>query len=241
MQAVILAAGMATRLRPLTDETPKCLLNLDDKPIIHYMIENLKNTQVTDIILVTGFQNQKIENYLKENFSELKLTFIHNKDFESTNNAYSLLLAKDAIRGDFILLDSDIVFHPGILSELKNFSGRPVLAVDRHACGEEEIKVTIDDKQRIQDISKQVSTELAWGESVGIELFDTESKNLLFAKLQKRIIDENRVNEFYEASFLEMIQDGLGFYAADCSQFPAMEIDFVEDFEKAKEMLKEIY
>jgi choline kinase len=240
LQGVILAAGMATRLKPLTDETPKCLLKLDEQPILYYMIRNLKKNNIEDIIVVTGFQNGKIENYLLENFPELNFQFIHNADYETTNNAYSLLLAEKAIKKDFLLLDSDIVFHPDIISTLLSFPHKPVLAVNRHACGEEEIKVIVDGQNRIHEISKQVEIAQTWGESIGIEFFDRESKETLFRTLQKRIIKENRVNEFYEASFQEMIQEGQDFYAVDTSMYPAMEIDFAEDLEQARKLVKKM-
>lgn len=241
MQAVILAAGMATRLRPLTDETPKCLLLLDEKPILYYMLKNLLDNGIDELVMVTGFQREKLENYVKSNFPQIKAEFIYNERYDETNNAYSLLLAKNAVKKDFILLDSDILFHPKIIELLKKSEQLPVLAVERHACGEEEIKVTVDEKLRIGEISKEVQTKLAWGESVGIELFDEKSKDVLFEMLEKRIAGEKRENEFYEASFQEMIEKGQDFYVIDISDYPAMEIDFQEDFEKARELIKSIY
>lgn len=240
MQAVILAAGMATRLKPLTDDTPKCLLLLDDKPIIYYMLNNLKNQGIKELVVVTGFERAKIEDYIQGHFPELTVKFIYNKDFAATNNAYSLLLAKESIKGEFILLDSDIVFHEEILALLKKFPERPALAVERHACGEEEIKVTVDSKQRIGAINKQVNPTAAWGESIGIEIFSAAAKEKLFQVLEKRIRQEKRVNEYYEASFEEMISDGFPFYAVDTSAYPAMEVDFSEDLEAARKMEQQI-
>lgn len=240
MQAVILAAGMATRLKPLTDKTPKCLLLLDKRPILYYLIENLKKNQVSDIIVVTGFEEQQIKDYLTKTFPNIHFTFITNKDFDKTNNAYSLLLAKEAIKGDFILLDSDIVFHPDILSCLLRSQKRPILAVKVYQCGEEEIKVKVNEKKQILEISKKVNPKEAWGESIGVEVFDNESRKKLFQILEKRIIQEKRVNEFYEASFEEMIQNNLPFYAEDIGNLEAMEIDFEEDLKKAKQLIKSI-
>jgi len=239
LKAVILAAGMATRLKPLTDDTPKTLLEIDGKPIIYYMLNNLKLNNIKDIVVVTGFMREKLESYLLENFKDFNFTFVYNKDYESTNNAYSLLLAEDYIR-DFVLLDSDIIFHPGIISELLKYPKRPVLAIERHECTEEEIKVLLDSENKILDISKTVDPKIAFGESIGIEVFDERSKFLLFDTLEKRIIKEGKTNEFYEASFKEMIDNGFDFYGIDTSMYPAMEIDFVEDFEEAKKMIKSI-
>lgn len=232
---------MAMRLRPLTDETPKCLLHLDKKPILYYTLKNLILNKISDVVIVTGFKREKIESYVKQDFPDLKVTFVYNKDYEKTNNAYSLLLAESVIKGNFILLDSDIIFHPDIIKTLAEYPKKPVLAVNSHECGEEEIKVLVDSEKKILEISKSVKPHKAWGESIGIELFSKKEKETLFKVLKKRISQEKRVNEFYEASFEEMIQQGHPFYAEEVTHFPAMEIDFAEDFEKAKTMVKKIY
>ncbi|HOJ50417.1 MAG TPA: phosphocholine cytidylyltransferase family protein [Spirochaetota bacterium] len=240
MKAVILAAGMATRLKPLTDETPKTLLEINGKPILYYMLNNLKMNGIYDIVIVTGFMREKIEDYVKNNFNDLKFEFVYNKDYNSTNNAYSLLLTEDYVK-EFILLDSDIVFHPEIIKKLLNFSKRPVLAIEKHECLDEEIKVLLDKQNRVLDISKTVDPKIAFGESIGIEVFDERAKSVLFDTLEKRIIKEGRVNEFYEASFKEMIDNGFNFYGIDTSEYPAIEIDFVEDLNEASKLIKEIY
>lgn len=233
---------MATRLRPLTDETPKCLLPLiEKKPILYYAIQNLIANHIQDIIIVTGFMKEKIESYVKKAFPEIKVHFVYNKDYDKTNNAYSLLLAEDEIKGNFVLLDSDIVFHPDIIKTLSNYPQKPVLAVNCHECGEEEIKVKVDPEKKILEISKTVKPSKAWGESIGIEIFSKKEKEILFKVLKKRIIQEKRVNEFYEASFEEMIQIGHPFYAVDVTHLPAMEIDFADDLEKARVLVKKIY
>lgn len=235
MQAVILAAGMATRLKPLTDKTPKCLLELSPKrPILDYMLTGLIAQGLTRLVMVTGFEAGQIESFIKSRFPALETVFVHNPDFETTNNAYSLLLAQHEVKGGFILLDSDIVFDPRIIGALKNEKGRPVLAVNCHPCGDEEIKVRVNENFQIQEISKKVDPAKTMGESIGIELFCEKSARILFETLEKRMIKENRINEFYEASFEEMIVQGHDFYACDVTEFPAMEIDFAEDLEKAR-------
>ncbi len=238
MQALILAAGMATRLQPLTNNTPKCLLKLGDRPILDFMLSNLINQNITNLVMVTGFEALQIENFVKEKFPQINTIFVRNPDFANTNNAYSLLLAKKHIHGEFLLLDSDIIFDTRIIQSLKDFPSRPVLAANVHPCGEEEIKVTVDSSYKIKEISKQVHPEKAFGESIGIELFCPQSAQTLFQVLEKRMAQEKRLNEFYEASFEEMIKQGNNFYACDVTHLPAMEIDFIEDLEKAQEMVK---
>ena len=76
MQAVILAAGVSRRLRPLTDNTPKCLLNVRDKNLLHRTIDNVKEYGIDEFIFVTGYLENMIKEYLKENFPDLNMRFI---------------------------------------------------------------------------------------------------------------------------------------------------------------------
>jgi choline kinase len=130
MYAVILAAGMATRLRPLTDSTPKCLLRVKGKPILGMMIENLRLSGIEHFVLVTGYLEDQIHRFIKENYPAVKVTFISNELFASTNNIYSLWLAKDRVKSkDFLLLDGDIVFDRGIIDLLLNGRHHSALAL----------------------------------------------------------------------------------------------------------------
>jgi len=91
MKAVILAAGIASRLKPLTNNTPKCLLKVGEKSILQRTIDNLIKNKITEIVVVTGFLNEMIENFLTENYPEVSFKFLYNAQYDSTNNIYSLL------------------------------------------------------------------------------------------------------------------------------------------------------
>jgi choline kinase len=235
VQAVLLAAGMATRLRPLTDSCPKCLLDVGGKTILERAIEGVLACGIDEFVFVTGFRAQMIESFVARRFPELKAAWIKNERYAETNNAYSLLLAESAVRGAFLLLDSDILFQPELIRELQACPERPCIALDRHPCSEEEIKLLLDGGRRVADIGKELDPALVAGESIGFELFSDEAKLALYATLRKRIVDEKRENEFYEASFKEMIERGISFTAVDTTRFPAMEIDSVQDLERARE------
>jgi choline kinase len=144
------------------------------------------------------------------------------------------MLADAAITGPFILLDSDIIFPPGLVRKLLECGHAPCIALDRHPCGEEEIKLLLDENDNVQDIGKGIDPKQAAGESVGIELFSDDSRKELFRTLRRRVLLEGLENEFYEASFKEMIQSGTQFRAVDITEFSTMEIDSAEDLQKAR-------
>jgi len=244
MQAIILAAGLAKRLRPLTDTTPKCLLEVNGKNLLHRTMDNVIANGIKEFIFVTGYRENMIKNYLKENFSDYKIQFLSNHDFANNNNSYSLWMTKNFITKDVILLDSDILFDKGIIKELLDSQHENCLAVNFETeLDEEQIKVVLDENKKILEISKVTDLKKSAGESIGIEKFSLDFMDELFKVLDRKIINERNVNEFYEKSFEEVIQskknannERNSIYAIDVSQYKCMEIDTVEDYERAKNM-----
>ncbi len=237
MQAVILAAGVSSRLKPLTDNSPKCLLPIGKKNMLHRMIENILWNGIHEIIIVTGYLHYMIEEYVSKTFPDINVKFINNADYQNNNNCYSLWMVKDYVKGKIILMDSDILFEKEIIKRLIDSSHECCLAVNCHQCGEEEIKIVVDSQYRIKEISKTIHPRSALGESIGIEYFSADGMKKMFDTLHKRVITENRVNEWYEASFQEWINNGGELYAVDISDYLAMEIDFPEDIETAEKTI----
>ena len=239
MNCVILAAGTSTRLRPLTDSTPKCLLEVNGISILERMLTSLSALPIQRYTIVVGFCGEKIHDFVRDKFEHLPVTFIENSEYESTNNAYSLLLAQDAVMDDdLLLLDSDILFDKRILPLLLTSVHLNALAVRTQGTfGKEEIKVQCHPTSgRILKIGKDISIPSAFGESIGIEKFQAQAAQKLFSILHKRIVLENKVNEFYEASFQEMIENGSQLYAVNVGSFQCMEIDTGEDLNEAKKI-----
>jgi choline kinase len=239
MKAIILAAGIAFRLRPLTDNTPKCLLKLGEKSILERTIDNLICNGIEELIVVTGFLEDKIKTFIAVIYPSLKVTFIYNEVYDSTNNIYSLWLTKDYIKDtDVLLLDSDIIFDQHILRLLLDSGPGNYLAVrSDHVLGEEEMKVIVKEDNQVTKISKKIDPKLATGESIGIEKFEAGFLDVLFEKLHYRVVTEGRENDYYEAAFQDAIDDDQKLYAIDVGDFRCIEIDTIEDIESAEKMI----
>jgi len=237
MKAVILAAGVASRLRPLTNHTPKCLLKVCSKNLLELTIENLLDNKISEIIIVTGYLENKIRDFIDLRFPELNITIIYNEFYNSTNNIYSLWLAKNTLNGDdMLLMDSDIVFNSQIIKKLCSSGKKNCLALKQHDLSDEEIKVKIDKKGRVLEIGKEVKISEAAGESVGIELFGREVIPALFNIIDRKVNVEKNVNQFYEAAFQELITSSHEIYIVDISEYFSMEIDTAEDLRLAGEL-----
>ena len=110
MKAVILAAGIASRLRPLTEHTPKCLLEVAGRPILRRLLDHLAALRVDEAVIVLGYLGHMIRDAVTTWRVPIGVTFIDNAEYASTNNGYSTLLAAPAVGGQaFLLLDADIV------------------------------------------------------------------------------------------------------------------------------------
>ena len=237
MKAIVLAAGVASRLRPLTDTIPKCLLDVGGRTILGRTLDGLRAQGVTDLILVTGYRDAQIRADIAEHHEDLHIAFVHNRDFAATNNIYSFWLAlKETGDDDILLLDSDIVFDDRIIGALLH-SGRPnCLAVTTgKALGEEEIKVRVDGNRAILQIGKDVPPAEAFGESIGIEKFSRDCRRSLFSIVDEMIVREGMLNVFYEAAFQRVIDSKTGPLAAvDVGELACIEIDTVDDLTAAR-------
>lgn len=238
MKAIILAAGMASRLRPLTDNTPKCLLEVGSKCLLARVIDSLLSNNVRDIIIVTGYLQDMIRDFVSSNYPNLHVEYIFNEKYASTNNIYSLWMTKDKIVGnDMLLMDSDILFDPAIITTLLTSTYPNCLALNRHQLGEEEIKVVVDGSDKVLEISKTCAIKDAIGESIGIEKFSKSLVEVLFSELDDMILNKSQSNIFYEAAFENIIKKGQSMYVVDITQYFSMELDTVEDFNLACEKI----
>lgn len=238
MKAAILAAGIASRLRPLTDTTPKCLLQIGECNLLERALNALIQNGFKEFILVTGYRQQQIVDFLHANYPSLNIKFIYNEKYESTNNIYSLWLTRPYIDGEeVVLLDSDILFDPLIVDKLLRSDKSNALALNRHELGAEEIKVIADEDLKVVEISKVCSITEAIGESIGIEKMSAHYTTALFKELDTMINVEKLDNIFYERAFERLIPQGHNFYVIDTTEFFSAELDTVEDFEQAQKRI----
>lgn len=239
MKAVILAAGMASRLRPLTEHTPKCLLSIGERPLLQRSMDALIQGGIKDFVIVTGYLHEMIEQFVAKTYGgSINVEFIHNELYDSTNNIYSLWLARPAVDGkDFLLLDSDLLYDPAIIRQVMECSAANVLTLIRHELGEEEMKVVCDAQGTIKEISKTCSPSAAAGESLGIEKIGTSYSTALYKELEQMMNNEHLENKFYELAFERLIPQGHSYKVVDVTEFFSCELDTVEDFENAKEKI----
>ena len=242
MIGVILAAGMAKRLRPLTDTQPKCLLKVGERTLLERTVAAMTAAGISEFVVVTGYRAEMIKDFLEnldnlESLGKPKFTFLHNADYEHNNNIYSLWMAGEMVRGkEFLLMDSDILCDPAAVLRIAN-EKEAALAVNRHELGEEEMKVVVDAQMHITEISKTCRPEDAMGESVGIEKITATYSEALFRELDQMILNEGLIDIFYERAFERLIPQGHTFRVVDTTNYFSYELDTPEDFQRAQELM----
>lgn len=235
MRVVLLAAGRAQRLRPLTNHLPKCLLEVGGRSIVSRAVATLAEHGLRDFTVVDGFEGDRLRAALAPQFPSEWLHFVRNEDWATTNNAWSLLLARRAEPEPTMLLDADIVFDPGVVAAMLAATGPSRLALrTRGGVGDEEMKVVLDPAGRIADIGKTLPVDRAAGESVGIEIFSGDAAHRLFETLERRMKTPEGPNEWYESSFVDMIRAGEAIWPVDLGELSCMEIDTAQDLERAR-------
>ena len=249
MIGVILAAGMAKRLRPLTDTKPKCLLEVGGKTLLQRTVDAMASAGISEFLVVTGYRASMIRDFLShlspltipEQSSPTRslshLSFIDNPDYEHNNNIFSLWLAMQELHGqEVLLMDSDILCDPEAVRRVAS-QECSALAMQRHELGEEEMKIVVDADFNITEISKTCRIEDAVGESVGIEKMTSEYTEAIYQELRKMILDENLIDIFYERAFERLIPQGHTFKVVDTTDLFSYELDTPEDFQKATDLM----
>ena len=233
---------MAKRLRPLTDTKPKCLLEVGGKTLLQRTVDAMAATGITEFVVVTGYRANMIRDFLTAHYPQYTIHFLDNADYEHNNNIYSLWMAGQIVRGKvFLLMDSDILCDPKAVAEVAR-QEEPALALNRHELGEEEMKIVVDNDNRIMEISKTCRVEDAVGESVGIEKMTADYSKALFCELDQMIVKEGLIDIFYERAFERLIPQGHTFKVIDTTHYFSYELDTPEDFERASQLLpRELY
>ena len=240
MKAIVLCAGKGGRLRPLTDDRPKCLLAFGTRTILDCCLDHLSAAGIRDVVLVVGYHKELVEQSYRDRAGQT-ITFVPNDDFAITNTAYSLHLALAGMDDDFVLINGDVLFNQGILADLiAHPEPNCVVVDDAIALDYEEIKV-IASGGRVERISKQLDPRRSLGEAIGLYkvgrsiIPDLEA---VYAELEGK----GECQHYFEKGFERLCErngDGRRVFGLSFTHGrPWVEIDTLEDFAYAQ---REIY
>ena len=237
MIGLVLAAGPGRRLYPLTASLPKTLLPLTgDSTILDVALANLRSVGVDDVVIVTGFAAQRVEERVPAlaRRHRIRLELVHNERAEEWNNAYSLWLARETFSDGALLVNGDTV-HPASVEETLLEARGPdvLLAVNReHPLGEEAMKVVLADDGGLARISKEADAAAAAGEYMGVALIEPAAAGPLADALEATWRRDPSL--YYEDGFQELADRGGDVRAAPIGAVEWVEVDDHADLELAR-------
>ena len=152
MQAIILAAGMGKRLGEYTKNNTKCMVPVNGTTLIDRVLTQLSKLDLRRVVIVVGYEGQKLINYIGDNYLGLKIEYVNNPVYDKTNNIYSLALAKDKLQeDDTLLIESDLIFDNGMFNLLVDNSYPNLALVAKYETWMDGTMVRIDVDNNIVD------------------------------------------------------------------------------------------
>ncbi len=239
MKAVILAAGLGSRLAPLTDDRPKALVEVAGRSFLVRQLERLAEAGIPsrDVVVVGGYRIDRLRDELSRRGFEGEV--IENDRYQPWNNFYSLLVAEPALAGhDFVQLDGDTILDPRLLPRLLAADGEALIATDTGAeLDDETMKIQLAPSGKAIAIDKRLPPAACAGEAMGISRISATVAPLVFAELAK-LRDEGLTHEYYEHAFHRLaIAERVEFRIVDVHDCQVIEIDDLADLKRAEQML----
>lgn len=232
--AVIVAAGLSSRLYPLTKTTPKCLLQVGKEKILRRNLRLLKQNGFEKIIIVTGYLKHLIEEEAKN-----EAVTVYNPFYKNCNNMGSLFCTKNYVNNEpFLYLHGDVVFSEALLQTfLDNIDANHLmdLAVDFKETDEEAMKVELNKLNYLVRSSKEILPQDSKGEWIGLAAIHHPKE--LFDEIEQVLVEEH-LNVYDTYAFTRLAQKGQKIKCHATHEEPWMEIDFVEDYEKARKLFQ---
>lgn len=235
MRLIILAAGKGERLYPLTEETPKSLLELGDgRTVLDCQLEAADAAGIGEVFIVTGNLSEQIEKKLSE-LPPPQPQVIYNPYFDVSNNLHSLWMARWVIQNhDVLVLNGDTVVNPRIVTDLATLDAPLVMTIDRKSAYDEDDMKVIIKGNNVVEVSKKIPAELCNAESIGLIKFSRHGARQLLATLDRMVRKEDSRNEFWLAAIQKLIDSGHHCQYIECSKDDWAEIDFHIDLQTVR-------
>lgn len=226
--AILLAAGSAKRLKELTRDRPKCLLEVGGKTLLDHQLSAMRSVGIDEFVIVTGYFAEAVERAA----AGPGVRFVRNPIYDRTNSIYSLHLALPSVRAGFVLTNADVLFHPRLLARLIHDGAPDALLMEpNRELGDEEMKVRVE-AGRVRELAKDLTRGNYDGENLGVLKFSAPGARRLVGEVT-RLIEAGEVNAWAPRAFSAMCGDHeIG--VVPTAGLPWIEIDFPEDLERAR-------
>jgi len=233
--ALLLAAGTGSRLFPLTKSSPKCLTLVNEKSILERLVNNLKKQGFKRLVIITGYQKECIMDFLGTSSGDLEIEYLNSPLYRTTNNIYSLWMARHIINEPFVLFESDLVLNTSLLDEMV-YANKMAVAIMQPWLNGTTVSVNKSNQvTKFQKGTSEAYSDIRY-KTVNIYSFSLSSWRAVVKRLNQ-YISEGSVNCYYETVFSEMIDDkSLTFESVSFDHKPWYEIDTIHDLSEAEKL-----
>jgi histidinol-phosphate/aromatic aminotransferase/cobyric acid decarboxylase-like protein/GTP:adenosylcobinamide-phosphate guanylyltransferase len=241
-RALILAAGLGQRMRPLTADVPKCLVEVNGVPILFSSLRVLASAGVTEAIIVVGHEAAQVRRRVGNNFAGIDIEYVDAPLFDTTNNIRSLWDARQYCDEDILLLEGDVLFDRDVVMRLREQAGSSMAVAPNNAnfsgtvvCRDASGFVTafilgaeLDGRLNGNDAQKTVNIYLLRAEALRTKILPELCRQ----------VDSGNVQAYYETVFRDLVADGTfaDLVAVDVSTSRWYELDDYRDLEMAEFM-----
>jgi choline kinase len=232
---ILLAAGLGSRLRPLTNDRPKCLMDLGGETLLARLVRQLVAGGVEHLVVATGYEAARVEEALAH--PPVPVTFAHCPDYATTQNSVSLLRALDRCPpGDVVKLDGDLVVPDAVLALALRADASVVLVDDRAPPREEAMKVRCEGDRAVA-FGKGLDPAACRGESIGVERFRAADRAVLHAVLRETV-SAGVTDRYYEDLYDAVIRRDVALFARSIQGAPWTEVDDHADLARARDLVR---
>ena len=241
IQAIILTAGKGSRFHNLTYTIPKCLFPISGKPIFEWQIDALLTVGIKEIIVVTGFQTNLVEELLQQRYPDHKqIRILFNPFFEVADNLASCWVARSVMDGNFLLLNGDTIFDTSLLKQVLESKPAPItLSIDyKKVYDADDMKVQLDNKGLVKHVNKTLPEDQIDAESIGLIYFRSNGPILFRDAVEEALRCPTELKSWYLTIIDKLAGENL-VNVCSISGHRWCEIDYSSDLKKAQELFCE--
>lgn len=237
-RAIILSAGQGSRLLPLTEKMPKCLIDLGGRSMLEWQLRALDQMGVAEAVVVTGFYPDLVEAELKRlALTQLRVRTLYNPFYKLADNLASCWMARAELSGPCMILNGDTLFEPEIAGRLLAAPSAPItVTIDRKAAYDSDDMKVETDGDRLCAIGKALSADRVNGESIGFLRFEAEGAALFVAELERTMRTPEGPGLWYLSAINRLANAGADVRVVSIEGLSWGELDFPADLVQVREL-----
>jgi choline kinase len=225
----------------LTADNPKCLLNIEGQSIIEWQIDELVNSGVDRIWVVTGYHADRVEHLLRRRYGPDRVEVLYNPTYSWADNLVSCWVARDQMGDDFVLLNGDTLFESAVLKRLMNAPVQPVTVVTHKKpyYDADDMKVSLRG-DRLVNIGKKLAADKVDAESIGMILFRGNGPVMFRKAVERSLQNPAAIKQWYLSVIAGMAQS-IPVWTISANGLQWCEVDFPADLKRAQQVVRAIY